>query len=297
MHRRIRAVVTLCCCLCLAAAHAAEPPRTGLLLIAHGSPNPEWNAIASGVGDVVARRLLDEGRPFVSAFGFLEAAKPTIADGFRRLEAAGVSEVVAVPLFVCHSDHTGLDIPCVLGLSYDAETLAKLHEEGAALVRTKLPVTLAAPMSVGDLLPELLLDRVREVSRDPQQEAVLLVYHGSEIWDGLWRQAAGRVVDRLKAAGYQTVGQVAAATVKGRGPRIAQAAQELVGDRRRLIVAGIYVGWSGENVIAMAKAPWPQGVEVVGTRRALLPDDRVLQWVLTTAEAARQRRVVVPPEE
>lgn len=68
------------------------PARPGVLLLAHGG-NPPWN---ENVRALAAR--VDRDRPTEVAFGM--ATRANIQTAVNALTARGVSEIVAVPLFV-----------------------------------------------------------------------------------------------------------------------------------------------------------------------------------------------------
>jgi len=87
-----------------------EGTRTGLLVIGHGSRRDEANITLLAVADALAER----GRWHTVQPAFLEIARPTIAQGYAELVAAGCDRVVAHPYFLFAGNHTAYDIPAAL---------------------------------------------------------------------------------------------------------------------------------------------------------------------------------------
>jgi sirohydrochlorin ferrochelatase len=78
---------------------------TALLLIAHGSRQPEANADL----DHVARQMSERGYALAVA-SFLELATPDIDEGAARCVAAGAERVVLVPYFLSPGVHVRRDL-------------------------------------------------------------------------------------------------------------------------------------------------------------------------------------------
>ncbi|HIH87041.1 MAG TPA: hypothetical protein HA304_03965, partial [Methanosarcinales archaeon] len=108
--------------------------KYGILVIAHGSPSESW---CSPVRDTVAEVDL----PYPVELGFLEfVPNETINDAVERLDDAGVTKIIAVPLFISsHSSHIQ-EIEYVIGLR---DTLPMTAEqvvvEGVKMERTVAP--------------------------------------------------------------------------------------------------------------------------------------------------------------
>ena len=79
--------------------------NTALLLIAHGSRQPEANADLDHVVDGLRRR----GHGIVEA-SFLELAEPDVAEGGRRCVARGAGRVILVPYFLSAGVHVRRDL-------------------------------------------------------------------------------------------------------------------------------------------------------------------------------------------
>src|SRR5215212_2590757 len=86
------------------------PPHAGILLIGHGTRD------AAGHQEflVTAQRLQEAvpGNPVEPCF--LELSQPTISEGWHRLAARGVTQIVATPLLLFSAGHAKRDIPDVI---------------------------------------------------------------------------------------------------------------------------------------------------------------------------------------
>jgi sirohydrochlorin ferrochelatase len=123
------------------------PPRTAVLLIAHGSRRPDANAdLAHLVG-----QLRDRGRfPIVEA-SFLELAEPSVAQAAARCVGQGAERILLVPYFLSAGVHVQRD-------------LTGLRDE----VSQRYPsvdVRLAEPLGRHPLLVDVVSERADEANR------------------------------------------------------------------------------------------------------------------------------------
>lgn len=119
-------------------------PRTAVLLIAHGSRQPEAN------DDLyhLAADLRNQGRYPVVEVSFLELAEPSIPAGAARCIEQGAQRVLMVPYFLSAGRHVRGD----------------LAEIQAALA-TRFPwieFRLAEPLGPHRLLVEIVAERARQ---------------------------------------------------------------------------------------------------------------------------------------
>jgi len=116
---------------------------TALLLIAHGSRQPEANADLHYLADDLRRR----GHPLVVP-AYLELEAPDIDEGARLCVEQGASVLVLVPYFLSAGVHVRRDL---------AAARERLAERYAGV-----EVRLAGPLGQHPLLAEVVADRVRE---------------------------------------------------------------------------------------------------------------------------------------
>lgn len=121
--------------------------RTALLLIAHGSRQPEANDDLCHVAAAMRQR----GHEIVEA-SYLELAGPTIEEGATRCVERGAARVVMVPYFLSAGVHVRRD-------------LAGARERLAGQF-PGVEFRLAEPLGRHPLLPEVVDDRVRAACED-----------------------------------------------------------------------------------------------------------------------------------
>lgn len=137
-----------------------------LLLIGHGSRDPEGVAQYTAFAQAAAQRLEMEVYPC-----FLELADPPIAVALEQAVARGAGRVVALPLFLGPAGHQKNDVPTLINWA-----------------RATWPEVLFAygvPLGPHAFLVEALADRVRQAellvspAPPPEETAILVVGRGS----------------------------------------------------------------------------------------------------------------------
>ena len=124
---------------------------TALLLIAHGSRQPEANADLHYVAEELRRR----GYAVVEA-AFLELAEPDIDDAGARCAARGAGRVVLVPYFLSAGVHVRRDLTAA------RDRLAARH--------AGVEFLLAEPLGRHPLLTEVVARRAEEACGVPSAE-------------------------------------------------------------------------------------------------------------------------------
>jgi sirohydrochlorin ferrochelatase len=117
--------------------------NTALLLIAHGSRQPEANADLYHLVEGLRAR----GHAIVEA-SFLELAEPDIAEGGRRCVSGGATRVVLVPYFLSAGVHVRRDLTAA------RDQLARRFPA--------VEFRLAEPLGRHPLLLDVVEERVRE---------------------------------------------------------------------------------------------------------------------------------------
>jgi sirohydrochlorin ferrochelatase len=272
--------------------------RPGLLVLSHGSPGTQWNEPVNELLEQV-RRLNAERKIFHAIEGaFLEFAQPDAAAGVEKLEAAGCERIIVVPLFIAPSSHSHFDVPAVLGLYSSPEMRKVLEEEGARIAAPRVPLTLTQTLGEGNLLDRFARDELKRLSKEPENEAIIVIAHGCPDHHGLVDRMTRRVAtycsgqlgidyaDWAYCAVGQTFWQEAA-------PVISQAAEE----KERVLVVGLYVSSSARRVYERAlksasgtggtsfENPFDTG-QVVFSDRGIVDHPASARWLLETAEGA-----------
>jgi sirohydrochlorin ferrochelatase len=174
--------------------------NTAVLVIAHGSPDPDWLELVETAVRQCGSRL-----PIRTAYlGGVEGR--SIGEEWKRLENAGADRIIVVPLFVTEgSSHLG-EIRSMLGL-----------DEGNVTESSRISVSArilwCPPLEDDPLVERIVAQRISALSRDPRQESLLLVGHGSdqpgghEVWEQLMHRLTIRLNNRFcfAAAGHASL--------------------------------------------------------------------------------------------
>ncbi len=167
----------------------------GILLCGHGSRDPAAIREFAELAEQLRQRL----DRYVVTWGFLEFARPVLAEALDKLRAAGIRRVLAVPGMLFAAGHTKNDLPSVLN-AYQAEhpemeirfgrDLAidpKMMQAAAARIEDALQM-------VGDRVPrhQTLLMVVGRGTSDPDANANIAKV-ARLLWEGFgfgWAEAA-----------------------------------------------------------------------------------------------------------
>lgn len=295
-----------------APAGAQTVSKTGILLLAHGGA-AEWN---ERVSDLAA--TIDAQQPVEVAFGM--AARASIQGAVDRLAERGVTEIVAVPLFVSSWSSVITSTEYLLGLraeaprdlalfakmdhsSHGAPAATNGHENhaehGAAAADPTSPVKLPVPLRMTsalnrhELVGSILADRARSVSTSPPEEAIVIVAHGPVPEEDNRRWLADMAVLAEQVKSSASYGAVHYLTVRDdAGPEMRErATKELRGiveaeiaAGRRVLVVPHLLSFGG---IEKGVRKRLEGLDYTMTKQALMPDARLVEWVRLQAASAR----------
>ena len=118
--------------------------RTGLLLMAHGSPDPRANEPIQGI----AQRARAHGRYAAVSVCFMDLNQPSIAEAIDALVARGITTIIAVPYFLHMGNHVRDDLPAAIA--------------GAHARHPACTILLAEHLAYDQLLVPVIADRVAE---------------------------------------------------------------------------------------------------------------------------------------
>jgi sirohydrochlorin cobaltochelatase len=282
----------------------------GVLLLAHGG-SEQWNAqVMKLAGDV------DEMMPTEVAFGM--ATRANIQRAVDRLHSRGADEIVAVPLFVSSWSSVITSTEYLLGqrpeappelaiyarMNHGARASGGNHEgshggddhAAHAAVDPRSPVVLPVPVRMTRALNDhpivaaILADRARSISRDPEHEAVVIVAHGpvGDEENRRWLSDMASLADRVRvAASFPAVEYL---TLRDDAPKPVrdQATAELravvtkhLDAGRRVLIVPLLVSFGG---IEKGLRERLEGLAYTMPAAALVPDDRLVDWVASMAK-------------
>ena len=119
--------------------------RRALLIVDHGSRQPEANAVVSEIARMT-RRLRPE---LIVEYAHMEIAEPTLKQGVASCVAAGAQEIIVHPYLLADGRHSRETIP------EEVERVAASHPE----IRFKI----TDPLGPHEKLAELVLLRLDDL--------------------------------------------------------------------------------------------------------------------------------------
>jgi len=270
--------------------------KNALIVVAHGSPMPFWNNKVMAIEEGVKKELAAQG---VTKYDYVRVAMmefttPTIADVIRDCEKEGVDHIYMQPLFIAPSSHSEQDIPNILGMKYNKNTVSDLVEEGTELVNTNIPIVLGPVMSTDSILSVAMIKSVEQMSKDKDSEGVVLVAHGDYNYNGFWHNMLRKIgADIEGATGIKYLG----GTFVGMGQRfkedISKTVCEASKTKKRVLMVGVYLASGMKEFAMMTKMLSPDGkmlvegaeADVIPSEYGILPasQDEVCKWIVEKA--------------
>lgn len=144
--------------------------KTGVLVIAHGSRDPQWIQWIEQAVEGTDIHLPIE-------IGFLEPVKhKSIKVGIHRLEQRGIQRIIVLPLFVTAGSTHITEIKYALGL---IPKPTGIQMESVPVPR-KSEIIWCSPLEDHRIVKDILADRVGELIQNPREELLFLIGHGSD---------------------------------------------------------------------------------------------------------------------
>lgn len=164
--------------------------KPGVLIISHGSKDRGWTEL---VDNAVSQLSLPEGIPVYASF-LENVAGRLIQDGINHLESLGITDILAIPLFISAGSTHVDEIGYALGTKPFPEKETDLEP-----FRVKAQVHFGQPLHDDPLLATMIWDKLQPFSKDPPKEVILLIGHGSrhdgflQRWEQGFSTLAGKV--------------------------------------------------------------------------------------------------------
>lgn len=244
--------------------------RPGILVISHGSREPGWAAqVEEAVAE--ARTKLPADLPVVASYLELVEGR-LIQDGVRALEAQGVTDIYALPLFVSSGSTHVDEIGWALG-AY-AEPRRETDLEPVA-VRARL--VYGEPIGSDPEIARALADKLAARSREPAAECVLLVGHGSDepwFYEAWRRELEGLAAEVARIGGYAGAD---AALLRPDEPAARIASLRARHPEARMLAVPVFLseGYFTSSAVPNRLA----GLDIDYAESALLPHPLVSDWI------------------
>ena len=174
--------------------------KNALVVIAHGSPMESWRKPVLNLEEIVRNKMKTaqlKGIDYVRV-AMMEYTEPSVASVIKDCEAQGVDSIFALPLFMAPSSHTEEDLPNILGQKYNPYVREELAEEKTELVKSRTPIVLGPTFYYSNVLEESMMGRIKSLSKDPANEAVILLAHGDNERIGFWTNILQNVSKYIK---------------------------------------------------------------------------------------------------
>lgn len=194
---------------------AQQTRKTGVLLVNHGSHSPTWRQALLDLETAVKDSLLNTGIIHGTRTAYMEYTEPSIATQLKAFDAEGYSDVIIVPIFLTVSSHSFDDIPTIIGQKEDPQSLETLKIEKIERYKPQARVHITPLLDFTDVLKQNILRRASSLSKNPQDEGLVLIAYGDETymkeWTNLMQEVGNYVKDHagINTFSYGWCGHVA----------------------------------------------------------------------------------------
>lgn len=155
-----------------------SPQEVGVVILAHGA-DFHWNETMRQAGLPLAERYPIE-------FAFCMADARIVERAVRKLERRGVRAIVVARVFALESSFRE-EVERMLGLDVESSSRAQPladHDHGthgppAPRIRSEATFSTVGGLEADPLFAKALVERARDLSRDPGRETLILVGHGA----------------------------------------------------------------------------------------------------------------------
>jgi sirohydrochlorin ferrochelatase len=300
--------------------HGHDAPKgskgvTGVLLLAHGGAQ-SWNDEVAKLGAVI-----DKTMPTEIAFGM--ASKRNIQQAVDKLAARGVVKIIAVPLFVSSHSSVITSTEFLLGQRAEAPPalaiFAKMdHGHGGGHtghgtapaaetpidpttpVKSSVPIRMLTALDRHPLVAEILLSRAQAISREPKKEVVILVAHGpvSDTENNQWLGDMASLAENMRGKSsfkrieYLTVRDDAPEPIRSKAAADLRAVVKKASDEgSAVLIVPLLLSYGGIEKGVIKRL---EGLEYKMSDQALLPDDRLAEWVLLSVKNSEPEGKTTP---
>jgi len=272
-------------------AHRALPTaasRIGVVIMPHGATRP--------YNDVVEQVIspLNSSYPIQMAYGM--ADPDTIQNAVSRLEQEGIRRIVFVRMYAL-AEQFKEETDYILGLTQEAADFEHRHEGLPRQIRSAAVFSSFGGYEEDPAIAQILYERIAELSRDPQEETVILVAHGSgdDHRDARWLEVMNAHADRIKRQSGASFRAIGAATLREDWPEKREAAvarlKEMIregnnGGRVLLISNRLY--GSGPYKHYLDAAGLRDGIDYVMNGQGFAPHPLLTRWLEKGIEESLQ---------
>lgn len=264
--------------------------KIGILLVNHGSRSQTWRNALLDMEKSVRDSLLTLQNVIDVRTAFMEYTEPSIATRLKQMDSMGITDVIIVPVFLTISPHTFEDIPTIVGLKEDPESKEMLKIEKIEMYKPNARVIITPLLDFTDILKKNVLTRVKLLSENPENEALVLIGYGDKKylkeWEDLFTSIAEYIEDSLNIKNYEYAwcGHLVHYDPK----KTTDAIQKALSKADKAIVIPVLVAYDEMFQIKIIG----KGIENVpeNTKRvkykpdAILPDINIEHWIINISK-------------
>lgn len=264
----------------------ANGKKIGVLLVNHGSRSATWRQALLDLETKVKDSILAKGIVQDIRTAFMEYNEPSIATRLKEFDSMGYTDVVIVPIFLTVSPHSFDDIPTIIGQKEDPQSMEVLKMENIQRYTPKAKTHITPLLDFTDILQKNILRRVKDISKHPEEEGLVLMAYGDETYMKEWSELLDKVGSYVKtntgitAHSYGWCGHVAHYNPDS----TAVAINRVLNTKKTAVVVPVLVAHDEMFQIkiigdGIAKIQGSKD-KVVYKPDAILPDANVEQWVI-----------------
>jgi len=176
-----------------------DQQKTGVLLVSHGSHSETWRTTLFKLEDNVRERVIGNKHVDGIKSAFMEYTEPSIATRLKEFDKEGYSDVIIVPILLTVSSHSFDDIPTIVGIKENPESVEMLKLEKIERYTPEAEVHITPLLDFQEILQDNVLRRARDLSQNPEEEGLALIGYGSEPYKEEWTKLFEATADHVAA--------------------------------------------------------------------------------------------------
>ncbi len=265
---------------------ASASHKIGVLLVNHGSRSETWRKALMDLEKSVQPEIMKDGQIQGIKTAHMEYTEPSIATRLKEFDAEGYTDIIVVPVFLTVSPHTFEDIPTIIGQKEDPHSKEMLKIEKIERYTPKAKTYITPNLDFTDILKKNVARRVKEISKDPSNEGLVLIGYGDETYDKEWGDLFNQVGEYVKQEqgisehSYGWCGHIAHYDPQ----KTTDAINQVLKNKKHAVVIPVLVAHDEEfqvRIIGDGIAKVKNNKEKVTYRPdAILPDNHVDQWII-----------------
>ena len=260
--------------------------KIGVLLVNHGSHSKKWRELLLDVEKATKDSILKHDNIFGIKTAFMEYTEPSIATQMKAFDEEGYDEVVVVPIFLTVSSHYSHDIPVILGLQVDEKIKEQLEKQKIETYKSKARVSITPPLDYTTILKKNIERRVKNLSKDAENEGVLLVAYGDADYNQQWEEMVEEIGSYLQIkTGHSSIAYSWCGHLVGYSTQPTKDGIKKLHELEDTVLVIPVLVANSENfqkkIIQTAVDEVENSANVVYIQDAILPDENLNKWVIS----------------